>query len=101
MSNVQNILHKNLIVKQNYITVPEFLIHTKDCNGITLYLISLDLHKTSRDYLLDLVDGDLRFVEIGALEISIHASVFKSIHYKAYYGRGYKLPRIIDCKPNE
>lgn len=85
---------------EDIIVVDPFIIHSKSCNEYILYLISVRLHKYFAKYLNNCDDNN-RTVEIGKLETFVHDGVYKAIKFKAYAGKGYRLPRIHHNERNE
>lgn len=81
--------------KHNHnIVVDTFIVQSVSAEEYIKYMISLDLHCRHRDLLIE--DSDVRFVQVRSLDVYVHYGAFCSISYSVIFGRGFRLPRIID-----
>lgn len=74
-----------------HVVVEPFVLNSSDCQVFILYLISLDITRTSPTFLTPVSQT---YVEVAGLDIVIHDGPFVSVSYSATRGNGYRLPRI-------
>lgn len=97
---LQSVAESRRYVTPNYVVsshvpVPASIVYTESANLFLHYIIALDLCRVApKGFLLE-EETDCRYCHLENLEVVIHSGSVVSVEYRAYHGRGFRLPKIL------
>lgn len=78
----------------SHVPVSPALVYTPSADLFLHYVIALDLARIAPPGFLLLDPVDQRYVHVRDLRLVVHHGAVVSVEYRAYRGRGFRLPRI-------